>query len=244
MTIRRVDKNCISCHITRQELDERGVNLDDLMSDREKARDLLRDVLTAAQDAVDFHIESGTLNVQMAVLADGDISITIFDDDKSAFAAMLRQYKELLESKRDELMRLAQHGRGNEGVLAVGGSLSALSPEETRILLTDAADDEPVDLPVEVGFDSIDSAIRVASMLYPWNGDAESSLRKYDDRYFLRVVLRETKRTLVRSIFALAEYCDDIERAVGGYGKVTEHGQVIIPEGAIKKLAQLAMTEQ
>ena len=241
MTIRRVDKNCISCHITRQELDERGVNLDDPMSDREKARDLLRDVLTAAQDAVDFHIESGTLNVQMAVLADGDISITIFDDDKSAFAAMLRQYKELLESKREELMRLAaQHGRDNAGFLSVGGSLSALSAEETRILLTDAADDEPVDLPVEVGFDSIDSVIRVASMLYPWNGDAQSSLRRYDDRYYLRVVLTETKRTLVRSIFALAEYCDDIERAVGGYGKVTEHGEVIIADSAIRKLAELA----
>lgn len=241
MTIKRVDKNCISCHITRQELDERGVNLDDLMSDREKARDLLRDVLTAAQDAVDFHIESGTLNVQMAVLADGDISITIFDDDKSAFAAMLRQYKELLESKREELMRLAaQHGRDNAGFLSVGGSLSALSAEETRILLTDAADDEPVDLPVEVGFDSIDSVIRVASMLYPWNGDAQSSLRRYDDRYYLRVVLTETKRTLVRSIFALAEYCDDIERAVGGYGKVTEHGEVIIADSAIRKLAELA----
>ncbi len=244
MTIKRVDKNCITCRITKAELEERGVALEDLMSDRDKASDLLRDVLAEAQNTVNFRVEGPTLNVQMAVLSDGDINLTIFDDDKSAFAAMLRQYKEILESKREELMKISEehHTENHEksGLIAVGGPMSILSPEATRDLLTNVSDDEPVNLPVEVSFADMDRVITLCNMLYSWNGDVDSDLYEYNDRYYLRVTLTETKKTLVRSIFAIAEYCDRVDRYPDGGCKVGEHGKTILAGHAVRTLAQMS----
>ena len=133
MKIERVDKNCITCQISREELEQRGMQVEDLMSDHDKARDLLTEVLLEAKAAVDFSAESGTLNVQMAVMQDGAVSLTIFDDERSAISAMLRQYKELLEMKRAALQMAAS--QQESGAIGVGQSVAALSPEQTKALL-------------------------------------------------------------------------------------------------------------
>jgi negative regulator of genetic competence, sporulation and motility len=242
MDIKKLNNNCITCRISKQELDDRGVVLEDLLSDKEKARELLSEVLMQAEQVVDFKADGGSLNVQMTVLSDGDINLTIFDDDRSAFAAMLRQYKELLESKRKELMELVDKTgeSSSSGSVDVGNPISALSAEETRKLLNSKSETDPVDLPVEVSFESLDDLMKLSKLLYAWNGDTDSSLYSYNDRYYLQLILTETKLTLVRSIFAISEYSGVIENNVGTAIKVSEHGKCILAEHAVKSLAMLA----
>ncbi|MCR5451720.1 MAG: adaptor protein MecA [Lachnospiraceae bacterium] len=243
MEIKKLNNNCITCRISKQELDERGMVLEDLMSDKEKARELLHEVLVEAEHLVDFKVEGPSLNVQMAVLNDGDINLTIFDDDKSAFAAMLKQYKEVLEAKQKELMEMADEAKnkGQNPLIEVGSPISALSSEETKALLNEKEDDEPVDLPVEVSFDSIDDAIKLASLLFTWNGDTESNLYRYRGRLYLQFVVTETKLNLVRSVFAIAEFSSTIENSMGSSFKVSEHGECIIAGHALRDLASMAL---
>ncbi len=230
MKIQRIDNNCITCHISKEELASRGMGLEDLMNDKEKARDLLVDVLNAAREAVNFTAEGGTLNVQMAVMQDGDVSMTIFDDERNLLGALLRSYKEILEAKQREIM--GRVGAGN----AFG---RMLTPERTRELLDRVGSDEVIDLPVEASFDDLDDVVRVARKLYIWNGDIPSTLVKVDDAYCLSMTITDKKRQLARSVMVLCEYSDGVEQSMGAKLRVQEHGKVLIQNHAIQKLAGL-----
>ena len=233
MKIQRVDNNCITCHISKEELASRGMAPEDLMSDKEKARDLLADVLNAARETVNFTSDSGALNVQLAATQEGDVSMTIFDDERNNLLGMLlRGYKEILEAKQRELQ-----ARQNQGGLL--GSPMALTPEKTRELLDKAGKDEIVDLPVEASFTSMDDVLTVARKLYIWNGDMPSTLVKYEDEYCLSLTIRDRQTQLARSIMLICEYCDAVEQSMGAKLRVQEHGRVLVQDHAVQKLAGL-----
>ena len=264
MKIKRVDENSISCRISKEELEEMGLALDDLISNKEKARDLLREVLAEAKDRVDFHADSGQLNVQMSVLPEGDVTLTIFDDQKSAIAAMLHQYKELLQQHTPEELKdggtIREFLEGADlddddddededddivfsdvspQVERVSSILTRLKTKETRDLLESLEDDEPVMLPVTVSFDRLDDVVRLSKQILPWNPMAKSDLYKADGRYYLSIVLTDHKISMARTIFALAEYSGSPKFRAHTSPYLQEHGRRLCSGDALAILARL-----
>ena len=251
MMIKRVDENSITCRISKEELEEMGLALDDLISNREKARGLLKEVLEEAKTRVNFYADSNQLNVQMSVLPDGDVTLTIFDDQKSAIAAMLRQYKELLhqqmEDDPDSNLLSPDPSRDEvevplpETLSKKNGSsiLTKLNSAETKELLDQLEDDDPVMLPLTVSFDNLEDVMSLCRQISPWNPMAKSDLYKFQDRYYLSITLTEHKISMARSVFALAEYSGRAEKRSYVLPFLQEHGRLLCAGNALEALARI-----
>ena len=67
MKFTKIDKNTLRCLISREEMDERGIKLDDIMVDRGKTEAFLRDILIEAKAKVNF-VTSGEAAKQWDVV--------------------------------------------------------------------------------------------------------------------------------------------------------------------------------
>ena len=101
MRFTKISNNSIRCIISQKEMGEHGVELDDLMDNREKAEGFLRYILQEARTAVDFRTNGNVLNVQMSIMPDGDIALMISDDADSAIRNMLSEMKNQLQAIAD-----------------------------------------------------------------------------------------------------------------------------------------------
>ena len=229
MRFQKINDNVIRCYITKEEMISRGVDIEDLMADRTKAEDFLRYILQQAHYEVDFNVTGEALNVQMSVMQGGDITLMISDDQNMAIRAMLDQLREKLKGFQKELSDAA--GKGNklaEDIIAA-----------TRKALEEASEDDPIEFKLWAEMSSIDKCLAMAKAL-PQNADCKSKMYKYDDRYYIMLDFVQTKRQIASSVFVVAEYSDHIILEEEGVGVITEHGELIIPQDAVTKLAQVS----
>ena len=226
MRFQKINDNVIRCYITKEEMISQGVDIEDLMADRSKAEDFLRYILQQAHYEVDFNVTGEALNVQMSVMQGGDVSLMISDDQNMAIRAMLDQLREKLKGFQRELSDAA--GKGNklaEDIIAA-----------TRKALEEAAEDDPLEFRVWAELDDIDQVLNMARAL-SYVSSSASRLYKFEDRYYFCLDFVQTKKEIAGSVFVVAEYADRITLEQDGVGVITEHGELIIKEDAIAKLA-------
>lgn len=256
LQIKKIDSNCITCRISKAELDSMGVHIEDLMTNRDKTKELVDNVLTEARNTLDFSTAAGQINVQLSVLSDGDISLTIFNDEKSALSAMIKQYKDLIENSESAAKarqssaqpipevsdpKNSRHANTGNDTQQNSHAITSLTSDQVKEKLDSLKDKDPVDFPAEVSFDNITDAIRMCRIISKWNPDSESAFYKMNDRYYLSFTLTDKKKTLARSVFAIAEYCGKVENGPSGLSPafLSEHGITLIEEDAVAKLGAL-----
>lgn len=261
MLIKKENKDSITCRISKEELTARGItSMEDLLRDQVQAKKFLNEILDEARETVHFTTDSAMINVQMAGLADGSVSIKIFADKQSAMRSMLEKYKDIVkligepdeakdekpadsdtadssESPKDpyegvEIDTIAPRFDGKQ-------SITSLTAEEAQKLLGSTSEDEPVHLPVAVSFGNLQDAIGLCRQIRVTNSGAASDLYKLDGRYYLTAALTDTKRTLGNTIFAISEYSGRIENHGDVRAVLEEHGEVISRGNAIEALGSL-----
>ena len=236
MRFQKINDNVIRCFITREEMVQRGVEIEDLMADRSKAEEFLRYILQQAHYELDFNASGEALNVQMSVMQDGDISLMISDDQNMAIRAMLEQLRERLKLFQNQV-------ESQTGVKAISGKPVSKSADaiirSTRKTLEEAGDDDMLELPVWAELDDIDSCIALAKALAPV-GDVVSGLYRYGENYYMLIDFVQTKRNIAGNIFTVSEYSNHIMFDGEGCALITEHGERIIENNALSSLRQLA----
>ena len=89
--------------MSKEELNARGFDsLEDLMHDQESARKLLNEIIEEAKETVNFTADNSQINVQIAGLADGSVTIKIFSDRNSAVRSLIEKYKDLAQAVEQE----------------------------------------------------------------------------------------------------------------------------------------------
>lgn len=221
----RINDNSIRCLITKEEMTEQGINLDELMDDRSKAEEFLRIVLQQARYELGFETTGEALNVQLSVMKDGDVSLMISDDQNAAIRAMLSQFKERLK----EFTEAMEQTRKQSKAAVIDADKSA------KAILGTSTEDKVIDMDIWAELELLDDCIRLAKALdLP---DTPSTLLKYHDTYYLTMRLSQTRHDLVRSVFSIAEFSINMyTEGPATYG-VAEHGKRIIKENALKELA-------
>ncbi|MCR4674663.1 MAG: adaptor protein MecA [Lachnospiraceae bacterium] len=243
MKFTKLNENSIRCVISQDEMTEYGVNLDDLMDDREKAEDFLRVILDEAKTEVDFHTSGEALNVQLSIMPDGDIALMISDDQNSAIRAMLSQFKdklkdfsELINEEKEKKENL--HKKGTTEVKPYEPVPFDQVVETTKEVLESAAEDDPLEMTLWSEFDNLDDCVRLAKALRHL-GDAKSMLFKFDDHYFLSMTLVQTKRQMAKNVFAVAEFSNQVFNDADLAARLNEHGQLILDGHALRDLQEL-----
>ena len=235
----RLNDNAIRCVISQQEMNAFGVNIDDLMVNREKAEGFLRVVLDEARTEVDFQANGEALNVQLSVMPDGDISLMICDDQNVAIRAMLEQFKEKLRTFSDYLLTEKDRLEGKrQPDVKPYQPVSFDEVGDGQAVIAAADEDDPLQVTLWSVFDHLEECIRLSKSLAHL-GDVESDLYKFEDRYFLSVKLVQTKRQMAHNVFAVAEYSRQLFYDANLEIRLQEHGEVILKDHAILNLQSL-----
>lgn len=250
MRFTKISNNSIRCIISQKEMGEHGVELDDLMDNREKAEGFLRYILQEARTAVDFRTNGNVLNVQMSIMPDGDIALMISDDADSAIRNMLSEMKNQLQAIADTESRKPEDKK--DPMLWVPEDFKSLRKANTPELSAEDAPEAPVSkeageeenrdaintLPLWGQFDSLADCIHLAEIA-PELKDVPSVLYQYDGVFFLKLSLTMTRRQLAGIAFKVAEYSNSLYPDIPGVMDIVEHGRVIIEENAMQKLYDL-----
>lgn len=250
MLIKKENKNQITCRISKEELTARGIDsMEELMHDQVQARKFLNEILDEARENVDFSVDSGPINVQMAGQPDGSVSIKIFTDKQSAVRSMIERYKGLVDfaekeaespDKDDEkdpyegveVDTIVPNFKGKQNV-------SLLPVDEVTSIITSLPEDASVMLPIAISFENLEDVITLSRQIVSTNKYADSDLYRMDDRYYLTAELTDTKKTLGNSIFALAEFSGRVENHGDVKALLREHGELIREHDAIKVLSDI-----
>lgn len=252
MLIKKENKNSVTCRMSKEELNARGFDsLEDLMHDQESARKLLNEIIEEAKETVNFTADSSQINVQIAGLADGSVTIKIFSDRNSAVRSLIEKYKNLAQAVEQEENKADEEKPAendpDEGVevdtiaprFEGKQSISAMPEEKFKEMMATLPDDAPVMLPVAISFDTLEDAIALCRRICDTNQHAKSDLYKLDGRYYLLMQLTDTKNTLGNSVFAISEYSGKIERHGDIQALLKEHGEAIRRGDAVAMLGSL-----
>ncbi len=94
MKFTRVNKDTVNCIITEDDMDEQGLKLEDLFDKSKEAMDFLHDIMEKAATEVDYKPQGAFTPMQITVLPDHSISLTLSENTEGAFADMLKNLTE------------------------------------------------------------------------------------------------------------------------------------------------------
>ncbi|MDO4284826.1 MAG: adaptor protein MecA [Eubacteriales bacterium] len=89
MTFKRIDDNTVNCIITEEDMREKGLRIDDLFEKKKEAMEFLHAVVDEAAKAVDFRPQGAITSMQIAVLPDHSVSLTLSEKTGEAFQNLL-----------------------------------------------------------------------------------------------------------------------------------------------------------
>lgn len=90
MKFRKIDEHTITCELTNADLEEQGINLEDLIIDKEKARDFVEHIVELAKMEVGFVQNSPSLSMQI-VNEEDHISIIFSDKQDNHISEIMKQ---------------------------------------------------------------------------------------------------------------------------------------------------------
>jgi len=90
MEFKRINKDTITCIITEDDMDEQGIKLEDLFEKKKEAMDFLHDVMKKAEEEVDYKPSGAFMPMQITVLPDHSISLTLTENASASFGEILK----------------------------------------------------------------------------------------------------------------------------------------------------------
>ena len=213
MKIERISENQLKLTLTKDDLKERDIKLEDLISPSEKTQKLFRDIMEQALDEEDFVSENTPLMVEAVPMGTEGFMIIVTkvnnkDKKGNTAADLLQQAQETRRWKKKPLDTLEHAEEKNSDILIYS-------------------------------FPELDDVIRV-SLRLDGGFKGESSVYKNDGKYFL--VLQGDTYTAEESSdeleLVLKEYGQKhVSTPLAKY-YLLEHGETIIADKAVKALAK------
>lgn len=90
MEFKRINKDTITCIITEDDMDEQGIKLEDLFEKKKEAMDFLHEVMKKAEEEVDYKPTGAFMPLQITVLPDHSISLTLTENASASFGEILK----------------------------------------------------------------------------------------------------------------------------------------------------------
>ena len=94
MEFRRINKDTVTCIITEDDMFEQGIKLEDLFEKKKEAMDFLHDVMKKAEEEVDYKPTGAFMPMQITVLPDHSISLTLSENASASFGEILKNLTE------------------------------------------------------------------------------------------------------------------------------------------------------
>ena len=94
MEFKRINKDTVTCIITEDDMDEQGIKLEDLFEKKKEAMDFLHEVMRKAEEEVDYKPTGSFMPMQITVLPDHSISLTLSENASASIGEIIRNLTE------------------------------------------------------------------------------------------------------------------------------------------------------
>ncbi|MCD7825433.1 MAG: adaptor protein MecA [Clostridiaceae bacterium] len=95
MEFERIGENTIQCHMTVEEMDEYGLEIEDFFTNQEKSRNFLEQLVERAEQEIGYQVQSGMISMQLMRMPDDSLVITFSDRGEDGLHSMLSQIQDL-----------------------------------------------------------------------------------------------------------------------------------------------------
>ena len=153
MRITRLDHETVNCLISSEDLSEQGIELQDFFDHKESAMEFLKNVMQQAAEEVNYHPTGAYMPMQMTILPDKSLSLTLSENSDEAFTGLLRMLtqqlgmtfsKQFLEElgEADENERIQRVGEYLKGLKAFTSSIKDLVEQVREVTQKALGDSE------------------------------------------------------------------------------------------------------
>ena len=94
MIFKRINEDTVNCIITEEDLDEKGISLEDFFEKKKEAMEFLHGVVEKAVEEVDYKPTGSTTPMQITILPDHSISLTLSENNDVNFTEILKNITE------------------------------------------------------------------------------------------------------------------------------------------------------
>ena len=94
MEFKRINKDTVTCIITEDDMFEQGIKLEDLFEKKKEAMDFLHEVMKKAEEEVDYKPTGSFMPMQITVLPDHSISLTLSENASASIGEIIRNLTE------------------------------------------------------------------------------------------------------------------------------------------------------
>lgn len=101
MKFKRIDTDTVRCLISESELNENGLQIEDFINNKEKTEDFLRKIINMAEKEVDYRIQGGPISVQVAVLDNNTLALTLSEKQEQNIMEMLKNLRSAVAALAD-----------------------------------------------------------------------------------------------------------------------------------------------
>lgn len=254
MKIERLNENQIRCTLTREDLADRKLKLSELAYGTEKAKSLFREMMQQAAYECGFEANDIPLMIEaIPMSADSIILIITKVEDPEELDTRFAKFSQsnaaddnsnildALSSMKpegaDDILNLFQKIRDAHK------ALSSRSENEDQAQKTSSEDDAElyVELKKIYGFHHLDDVIRAAHILQG-SYTGTNSLYKDTSNGTYHLVLNKSSHSpeeFNRICNMISEYGTSLKYSAGTEGYLAEHGEAIVLEDALQKLAAI-----
>lgn len=251
MRFKRINEDTIRCIITEQDMLEHGVDVEDFLRNRGKAREFLHEIVEKAAQEVGYEMQSGMLSMQVMPLPSNALAVTFSEQNEASLSSLLENIKNAIggleslstQEKLEELKDASDDERAEvleQFMQDIFGSVMEESDTDSGSAAAPAGKDETA----AQSFFIIQFATIALAEAYckaiPTERAIKSSVYKKDDEYYLLFYRGRMSKSLFEELAYMAvEYGTFIGADALQKSYMTEHMQCIIKKSAVKVLRNL-----
>ena len=232
MKFKRIGEDKIRCVITKEEMEQNGMELGDFVSDQEKTQSFIRDILAEACETLGMETHAKAYSVQMTVMPQGDVALLISPDSSSGLATAIEELKKHLTGLQETLST-------TKNPPAISASTADV-PVQNATVLKDERDevtDQYLDTPLWAILPDLDAAIELCKHVPKYEG-IKSSLYRYGDDYYIKLNFQLTRRQISAVILVIAEFASQMFTESFDGAFLLEHGD-LISDDCVNVLSQI-----
>ena len=232
MKFKRIGEDKIRCVITKEEMEQNGMELGDFVSDQEKTQSFIRDILAEACETLGIETHAKAYSVQMTVMPQGDVALLISPDSSSGLATAIEELKKHLTGLQETLSTTKKEQ-------VVSGSTADVPVQPVQKLRDDRDEvtNQYLDTPLWAILPSLDASIELCKHIPKYEG-IQSVLYRYGDDYYVKLNFELTRRQISAVILVIAEYASQMFTESFDGAFLLEHGDVIC-EDCVNVLSQI-----
>ena len=103
MKFRRIDEDTVRCIVSKEDMQEYGIALEDFFKNKGKVHEFLHEIVERAEQEVGYEPKEGMLSMQIMPISQNTISITFSDHGPEDYEDMMSNFKDSIGNLQDSM---------------------------------------------------------------------------------------------------------------------------------------------